>query len=203
MGNYKQWDQCPVDISDNDIFAAMKKIDGYIDITPADFRIIYQIAYQQAVARLYQNFKAADVMTQPVISVQQDTSLLETSGIMARHNISGVPVIDKNQCLVGVVSEKDFLRELNQEDCRTFMGVIAQCLKNKGCLAIPLQNRQVRDIMSAPPVFVTPDTALTRVTENLERNNINRLPVIDQDYTVIGIITRSDIIQHFCALPES
>jgi len=71
LDKYKSWDQCQVDISDNDIFSAMKHIDGYIDITPADFKMIYRIAYQQAIVRLYQDVKAVDVMTQPVISVQK------------------------------------------------------------------------------------------------------------------------------------
>jgi len=179
----------------------MKHIDGYIDITPADFKMIYRIAYQQAIVRLYQDVKAVDVMTQPVISVQNDTSLLKTANLMAENNISGVPVIDCNQNLVGVISEKDFLREMSGPNYQSFMGMVAQCLNNKGCVAVSLKNKAAKEIMSSPPFIVQEDMALTQIAELFEKQNINRVPVVDKKNKLIGIVARSDIIQHFCTIP--
>ncbi len=62
----------PVDISDEDIMKAMKSMQGYIDITPADFREVYRIAYALAKDRLMQALKAADIMTTPVHVVHID-----------------------------------------------------------------------------------------------------------------------------------
>jgi len=194
--------QCPADISDNDIFSAMKLMNGYIDITPADFKEIYKIAYQLTVERLYQNFKASDVMTHPVIFVQTDTSLLKTADLMAEHNISGVPVVATGQYVAGVISEKDFLCEMTEQCHLSFMGVVAHCLNNEGHMAVSLQYRHVADIMSVSPICVHENTTITQISDIFENNNINRVPVIDKKEKLTGIVTRSDIIQHFCTIPE-
>ncbi len=56
----------PVDISDEDVVAAMKAMKGYIDITPADFREVYRVAYDLARKRMMNALKASDIMTAPV-----------------------------------------------------------------------------------------------------------------------------------------
>ena len=91
----------PVDLENEDIIAAMKEMQGYIDITPADFMEIYRFAYNHAVDRIARSMRAQDVMTQPVISVRKDTSLLETAERMAAANISGIPVVNGNDAVIG------------------------------------------------------------------------------------------------------
>ena len=98
-----------MDISDNDILKAMKSISGYLDITRGDFKEIYRFAYRHAVERLRHSVKAKDVMTKDVVFVRKDTSLEEVADILNLHTISGVPVIDDDKRVVGVISEKDFL----------------------------------------------------------------------------------------------
>ncbi|MEE9610519.1 MAG: CBS domain-containing protein, partial [Desulfatiglandales bacterium] len=99
----------PLDISDNDIIDAMKGINGYLDITPGDFKEVYRLAYAHAIERLTHLAKAKDVMTQKVISVERDTPLIEVVNMLANLGISGVPVVDKDRKVVGIISEKDFL----------------------------------------------------------------------------------------------
>ena len=69
----------PVDISDDDVMAAMKTMQGYIDITPADFREVYRVAYAMAQERMMTVFKAADIMSAPVHVIRRDTDLIATS----------------------------------------------------------------------------------------------------------------------------
>ena len=202
MNKNSKWEECPVDISDDDIFLAMEHINGYIDITSSDFKDIYKIAYQQAIERLYQSFKAMDLMSQPVIFVQTDTSLLETSIVMAENNISGVPVVDTDQCVVGIISEKDFLREMGGKYYQSFMGVVSHCLNNKGCVAVSLQNKSAKDIMSSTPICVQEDTTIIQIADLFDNNKINRVPVINQSGKMTGIVARSDLIQHFCTISE-
>lgn len=201
MDKMKSLNQCAIDISDDDIFSAMKQISGYIDITPSDFKEIYLIAYHQAIGRLYERAIAFDVMTTPVVFVQTDTSLLKTAELMAEHNISGVPVVDSDHRVRGVISEKDFLREMSHPNCHTFMGVVSQCLNNKGCVAVSLQNKKAKDIMSVPPICIQELTTMDEIADILEKKNINRLPVVDQEEKLSGIVSRGDIISHFCAIP--
>ncbi len=99
----------PVDISDADVIKAMKAMQGYIDITPADFKEVYRVAYALAQDRMMKSLKAADVMTAPVHVVDTEQDLIATATLLAEKSISGAPVVDRNGGVIGVISEKDFL----------------------------------------------------------------------------------------------
>lgn len=221
--------QCTIGFSDEDIIDAMRDISGYLDITPSDFKEIYQIASRHALERLKNSVKAEHVMTTPVITVDENSSLLDAANLMARNNISGVPVLDSKKALSGVLSEKDFLKKMvqkeretiiqgniedNREDNRddstivktnkdekrfaSFMSIIAQCLDFKGCLAADLKKLYVKDIMSSPPISVKKSMSIMEVAAIFESKGINRVPVLDENANLAGIIARSDIVQALC-----
>src|SRR4030067_435205 len=101
-----------IDISEEDIYEAMKEIRGYLDITPGDFKEIYKLTYRHAFNRLARSIKARDIMTKDVSFVTRATPLKEVAKLMAREKISGVPVIDADKKVLGVISEKDFLAHM-------------------------------------------------------------------------------------------
>ena len=91
----------PTDISDEDILKAMKEMEGYLDITPGDFKEIYRHAYEHALNRLLRALPAKEVMSKGVVAVDMDTPLKDVAEAMARRGISGVPVLDQNRAVVG------------------------------------------------------------------------------------------------------
>jgi CBS domain-containing protein len=185
----------------------MRDISGYLDITPSDFKEIYQIASRHALERLKNSVKAEHVMTTPVITAFEETSLLDAAKLMAHNNISGVPVLNNKQRVAGILSEKDFLKRMvhkdgivreNEKDSGSFMSIIAQCLDFRGCLAADLKKLYVKDIMSFPPVTVEKSISIMDVAAIFESRKINRVPVLDENANLAGIIARSDIVQAFC-----
>lgn len=64
-----------IDISDKDVFEAMKDMPGYLDITPGDFKELYKYAYNHALSRITRSIKARDIMTRDVISVDKMSHL--------------------------------------------------------------------------------------------------------------------------------
>ena len=184
----------PVDISDEDILEAMKDIQGYLDITPGDFKEMYHRAYHHALERFLHGIKARDIMTKNVITVNRETPSQEIAEVMARHGISGVPVVDGKDVVIGVLSEKDFLFRMGPPGTASFMTVIAQCLKSKGCLALPIIKKKAEDIMNAPPITVDEDTSISDITRLFTEKNINRVPVVDKVGKIVGIVSRGDII---------
>ena len=190
----------PVDISDDDVIAAMKAMQGYIDITPADFREVYRVAYALARERMMTALKAADLMTSPVHVIPADTDLAATATMLAEKGISGAPVTDRDGRIIGVISEKDFLRQMGAGRSGSFMKVIAHCLKNKGCIATPMVNRAAGDIMTAPAITATADFSIGAISALLMEKNINRLPIVDEDGKPAGIVTRSDLVNSYCML---
>lgn len=190
----------PVDLSDEDVMAAMKAMMGYIDITPGDFREVYQVAYALAQERMMTALKAADVMTTPVYAINADTDLTAAAELLAEHGISGAPVTDGGGRIIGVVSEKDFLRGMGADRSGSFMQVVAHCLKNKGCMAAPMVGLTAGDIMTAPAITAPSDISIADVSALLMENTINRLPIADAEGRPAGIVTRSDLVNAFCML---
>lgn len=190
----------PVDISDADVLKAMKAMQGYIDITPADFREVYRVAYALAKARMMTALKAADIMTSPVHVVGTDTDLIAAASLLAEKGISGAPVVDGDGKVAGVISEKDFLRRMGAGGSGSFMQVIAHCLRNKGCVAVPMLNRTAGDIMTAPAVTAGPDITIGAISALFMEKNINRVPIVDAAGRPAGIVTRNDLVNSFCML---
>jgi CBS domain-containing protein len=178
----------------------MKAMQGYIDITPADFKEVYRVAYFLAKDRVLNSLTAKEVMTTPVHSIGVEMDLIQTATLLAERGISGAPVVDSEGKIVGVVSEKDFLAGMGAKGADSFMQVIAHCLKNKGCIATPMFNRVVRDIMTAPAVTATADVSIARISALFSEKNINRLPIIGSDKRPVGIVTRSDLVNSYCML---
>ncbi len=188
-----------IELTDEDIMSAMKDMTGYIDITSNDFREIYKSAYTHAIQRLGQSVTAQDIMTKTVIVVNPDTDLIETATRMAENDISGVPVINSENIVLGVISEKDFLRKMEAHHTGSFMSIIAECLSNKGCLAIPIRKKTARDIMTSPAITARPNSTIFELSRMMAENNINRIPITTANGNLLGIVSRDDLIGSWCA----
>lgn len=197
MPEKNKWSLITPEISDEDIYEAMREINGYIDISMSDFRELYLKAFSHAIERYEHSLKAKDIMTTEVISVGINSSLSETAGLLAKHDISGLPVVSDDKTVIGIISEKDFLRRLTSSSPMNFMSVIAECLDNMGCLASSIQTGKVGDIMTSPAVTCHADTPLFRLSTLMNSNTINRLPVTDGKNRLIGIVSRADLLKAY------
>jgi CBS domain-containing protein len=186
----------PKDISDEDILNAMKEMEGYLDITPGDFKDIYRHAYEHALNRLLRAVPAAEVMSKGVVAVHMDSPLKDVAEAMARRGISGVPVLDQNQTVVGVISERDFLSALGPAGAKSFMEVLAACLAGTGCIAVTARKQKAGEIMTTPPVCVAEDTPVSEIARIFAEKRINRVPVTDRNGKLVGIVSRADIVRH-------
>jgi CBS-domain-containing membrane protein len=182
------------EISDDDIYAAMKEISGYLDITPGDFKEVYLLAYRHAQERLLRQVTAGEIMTRDVAAVRVDTPLREVAELMARRGVSGVPVLDAGDRVVGVISEKDFLKRMSSQGVTSFMAVVAGCLRDKGCKAVGIRGRQADDLMSSPALTVTEDTPVLEIIRLFKEKSINRVPVLDTQGRLTGIVSRGDLL---------
>ncbi len=196
----KAWS--PLDISENDVVEAMKSITGYIDITPGDFKEIYQTAYALAIKRLVGTLKAGHIMTSTLFMLEQDMTLVQAAALLAEKQISGAPVADGEGKLVGVVSEKDFLKEMGYGATPSFMQIASHCLSNKSCMICRLHNKTIGDIMTRPPITGDPEMSIGAISALFAQRRINRLPIVEADGRPIGIVTRTDLAHSLNVLAE-
>jgi sulfide:quinone oxidoreductase len=141
-----------------------------------------------------QAMHVGDVMTRDVVTVRQGSALLATADLLVAKKISGVPVLDVEDRLVGIVTEADFLSAMNLHG-----GMVADALETvvrkhrarKGMGTI------VDDIMTRSPVTIAEDATLARAVELMDRNKIKRLVVTDDQQHVRGIVSRGDLLKLF------
>lgn len=136
---------------------------------------------------------AGEVMTAAVITAAPDSTVAELARLMLQHRISGVPVIDAGQ-LVGIVSEGDLVRRLTPAAPRGLLAAlfarhagVHEYLHAHGLLA--------RDVMTPDVVTVRPETEVGDVAALMERNGIKRVPVLDEDGALVGIVTRANLLR--------
>ncbi|HSB51888.1 MAG TPA: CBS domain-containing protein, partial [Dissulfurispiraceae bacterium] len=184
-----------IDVSDDDVYDAMKQMQGYLDITPNDLKEVFRAAYSLAVKRISSAVRARDIMTRPVHSVGLDSSAQQVADVMAERHISGVPVVDGEGRVAGVISEKDFLSRMGAKDAEHVMGIIAACLKGKGCVATSIRTKKAADIMSSPAVTVTAEATAFEIMGLFDRMGINRVPVVDEKGCLVGIVSRADLMR--------
>ena len=75
------------------------------------------------------------------------------------------------------------------------MGVIAECLRGKGCVAVSIREQSARDIMTSPAITVSEETAVNEIAGIFTGKNINRVPVVNPDGVLTGIVSRADIVR--------
>jgi CBS domain-containing protein len=139
--------------------------------------------------------KAHDVMTWGAITVEPEGSVARAVRLMLQNNISGLPVVDDKNRLVGIVTEGDFLRrgELGTQRQRPRW---LEFVVGPGRLAaeyVQSSGQKVREIMTPEPKTITPETPLDEVVRLMERHRIKRLPVV-QDGKLVGIVSRANLL---------
>jgi len=116
-----------------------------------------------------------DLMTPTAVSVRPGTPFKEIARILDEYQITAVPVIDDEERPVGVVSEADLLRK------QTGSGT----------------GSSAQDLMTSPAVVAEPGWHAVRAARTMEHHKVKRLPVVDGDGRLIGVISRSDLVQLF------
>jgi len=142
-------------------------------------------------------------MSRHPVTVGPDATLLDALVLMRSQKVSGLPVVDEVGKLVGVLSQRDVARTLKSAggipevtglfDLLMFglsedTGVSVQVLRRI------LEETNVRDAMSSPPISLASDASLELAAEVMRENDINRIPVMRGD-RLVGIITRNDLVR--------
>jgi CBS domain-containing protein len=146
--------------------------------------------------------RAHQIMTRNVITVRADTLIREAAGLMLQQRISGLPVVDENNRLVGIVSEGDFIRRSEIGTQRPYIGWL-DFLWGPGKAAVDFvreNGRKVGDIMTKGELFTaSEDLPLDQIVQLMERHNIKRIPVMRED-VLVGIVTRTDLLRTVASL---
>jgi sulfide:quinone oxidoreductase len=137
-----------------------------------------------------------DVMTSEVVTVRQGSALPAAAELMVAKKVSGLPVLDAEDRLVGILTSADFMSAMNLE-----AGIVS------GALETLVRKRRVRkgmgtivdDIMTREPITIRADDTLEHAIRRMDTNKVKRLVVTDAMHHVRGVVSRSDVVKLFAA----
>jgi CBS domain-containing protein len=136
-----------------------------------------------------------DIMTPEAITVRRDTSIHEAAQLMAVHGVSGLPVVDEAGRLIGMVSDGDLVLRSRPRLRRPWWH---RFLSDGEALAREFQRAfgvTVGAVMSAPVLSARPDLPVALAAVLLDRHHVRRLPVVDGEGTVVGVVSRADFVR--------
>lgn len=142
-----------------------------------------------------------DLMTKEVIFVTPSTSIIEVAEILHQHSFSGLPVVDENKTVLGMINERDFLASKAQIYLPTYIKLL-QSLdyvgkegKDLPHVAKQIIHIQAHDIMNNHVLFAHPDMTIEEVADIFATRGNNPLAVTDNHNKLLGIIARSDLLK--------
>ena len=140
--------------------------------------------------------RAADVMTNEVITVGEDASVQEAAKLLAEHGISAVPVVDRDKRVVGMVSEGDLLHraETGTERRRAWWLEMVASTNQLAGEYVKSHSGSVKDVMKSDVISVTEETTVADIAILLETNRIKRVPVL-RDGRLVGIVSRANLVR--------
>jgi len=131
-----------------------------------------------------------DVMSTHVLAVRPDAGYKEMAAMLGERRVSAFPVIDDDNKVIGVVSESDLLVKVALDG--TVPGVLRGLTQRH--VRSQVTGLTAADLMSAPAVTIGPDEPVSHAARLMYNKRVKRLPVVSADGTLIGIVTRSDVL---------
>ncbi|MEV0584526.1 CBS domain-containing protein [Nonomuraea sp. NPDC050310] len=154
--------------------------------------------------------KVQDVMTCEVVAVDEKAPFHTVAELLIQNAVSGAPVLDGDDRVVGVISEADLLRkqEFKQQyygdDYRPPLRARVRHLTDheRGAYTKSF-GETARDLMTSPAVVTTQDTSVVAAARLMDKHGVKRLPVVDAQGRLVGLITRRDLIRVFVRNDET
>ena len=139
-----------------------------------------------------------DVMTRSVVSVHRSTPLREVARALVDNGISGVPVVDLDGTVLGVVSEADLLVKEQGADAihhRPLARFFGESSESRAQL-VKLGALTAGDAMTSPPITISSARAIHEAAAIMTARGVNRLPVVD-DGRLVGVVSRADLVRAY------
>lgn len=147
--------------------------------------------------------KVKELMTTKVVTVKPTATIEQVANVLHEYRFTGVPVVDEKKRLLGVIMERDFITA----DSKLYLPTYVKMLKDLDFVqndkkhlskeAESLINATAADVMNSNIVTALPDDTMEHVAELFATKRVNPIPVVDGQFRLVGVISRSDLIKLF------
>jgi CBS-domain-containing membrane protein len=152
--------------------------------------------------------KVRDIMTQDVLTVKAETSVNEAAKLLGQRDISGVPVVDDQRHVIGIITELDLIVRNTRLEMPHFIEVLDWGripLEWPGHLRDRLKHMlgtEARDVMTEKVMTIGPDAEVEELADLMVKQRANPVPVVDEAGRLIGIVSRADLVDMMAAQLE-
>jgi CBS domain-containing membrane protein len=178
----------------DDLNAVLKENNELLDISRDDLEKILQQTEMHAYRRRFGEIRCRDIMKQGVVAVEFGTELEEAWALMRKHNIKALPVVNKSQLVIGIITQVDFMKNANLEVYDNFESKLKQFIRRT---AGHHSNKPevVGQIMSSPVVTANANMHIIELIPLMTQQRIlHHIPVLDDAQKLVGIVTQSDLV---------
>lgn len=145
-----------------------------------------------------------DIMTTKLITVGPKASVRDVAEILVNHKISGVPVVDEEGKILGIVSEGDLLCKATSPEIPDGLCILGAVIFYSGVREYrrafkKLAAMDAEEIMTAEVVNLPPDAEVGEAAKIMQEKHIKRVPIVDKQNHLLGIVTRQDIVKMLLA----
>ncbi|MCL5807440.1 MAG: CBS domain-containing protein, partial [Deltaproteobacteria bacterium] len=132
-------------------------------------------------------------MTKNVIKTREDADINEAATLLSENRISGLPVVDGQDRVIGMITEADVLAMAGMKKGHVFKDIVRHLLGEP--LSGARQSKCLRDVMTSPAITAGPEADIREIALTLDEKRIKRLPVVNEQGKLIGVISRADIVR--------
>jgi CBS-domain-containing membrane protein len=180
---------------------ALQSMGKVMDIFANDLMAVAERAQYFASLRMTESIKVSSVMSQPVHVIHQMASMTQAAQLLVNERISGMPVVDESESLVGIITEADFLRGVGLPShhptfniWQTLESMFSHLNQN---IEFEGPDDRVEEHMERHVVCASTDDDVEVIIGLMKQHRIKRIVVCNDRQHVLGMVTRSDLVRVF------
>lgn len=145
--------------------------------------------------------KVKDIMTKEVVVVKEEDRIQTAANLLNEKGFSGLPVVDEDNRVKGIITEGDLIRRVSRISGPSYVEILGGIfpLESKNDLMDKINKSMgylVKDMMSKDPITIKEDMEIEEAATLMVKEKIKRIPVVDDEKKLIGIISRRDILKN-------
>ncbi len=177
----------------DDLNDVLKRYNEVLDISRGDLQSLFEQAEMHAYRRRFGEITCGEIMSKEVISVEFGTSLEAAWALLRKHNIKALPVIDRGDRVIGIVTQIDFMRHADLEVYEGFDKKLKRFIKSTTTVHSK-KPEVIGQIMTTATVTAKMDMHIIGLIPLMSQHNLHHIPVINSERRLVGIVTQSDLV---------
>ena len=180
-------------INQSDLHNALKQMNTFFDVSKEDLGQIYKMAEMQAYRRKMGEITCADIMSRDLVTAEYGTELEEAWAQLRYHKIKAIPIVDRAQRVIGIVTLVDFLKRANLKTYDTFQDKLTKFIQRTP--GMTSGKPEVVGQIMASPVYTAKETMhIVELVPLLSERGLHHIPVVNEERRLVGMVTQSDLI---------